>query len=718
MARTTPLADIRNIGIIAHVDAGKTTTTERILYYTGRKHTIIDIHDTKDLKTSTTTDYLEQEQKRGITIQSAAVSAFWRDKKINLIDTPGHVDFTIEVNRSLRVLDGAVVVFDGVAGVEPQSETNWRLADNYDVPRLCYVNKMDRSGANFVRCVDMIKKRLGARPLPVQIPIGSEDHFKGMVDLVEMKALVWDSDDKDAEWQSLEVTADLADKLQITVPSDRKLMSEIARYRTELVDTCLEQNDAAMEAYITDGTVPTPDILRAALRKGTLNSSFTPVLCGSSYKNKGVQQVLDAVVDFLPAPTDVASIKTVDADGTPIGERKCSDDEPFSALAFKVINDVYGALTFIRVYSGVLTKGASIQNSTRGKREKIGRMVEMFAKEANPIEEARAGDIVALVSMADTETGDTLCDDANPVVLERMRFPDPVISVSVKAKLKAEQEKFGAALGKMVRADPSLHLETDRETGQTILRGMGELHLEVTLDRMRTEFNVEGTMGEPQVAYRETFTKKIEEHYTHKKQTGGSGQFAEVWIVFEPLARSAGFEFVDATKGGSVPKEFVPAVEKGLKMQKEDGVLAHYPTVDFRATLTDGSYHDVDSNALTFEIAAKAAFREALRKASPILLEPVMRVETVTPGDHLGDVIGDLNRRRGTIQEQMERSTNIAVVALVPLSEMFGYIGQLRSMTSGRASYTMEFSHYDPVPRMVADEIIAEVAKTRAAAQA
>jgi elongation factor G len=718
MARTTPLADIRNIGIIAHVDAGKTTTTERILYYTGRKHTIIDIHDTKDLKTSTTTDYLEQEQKRGITIQSAAVSAFWRDKKINLIDTPGHVDFTIEVNRSLRVLDGAVVVFDGVAGVEPQSETNWRLADNYDVPRLCYVNKMDRSGANFVRCVDMIKKRLGARPLPVQIPIGSEDHFKGMVDLVEMKALVWDSDDKDAEWQSLEVTADLADKLHITVPSDRKLMGEIARYRTELVDTCLEQNDTAMEAYITDGTVPSPDILRAALRKGTLNSSFTPVLCGSSYKNKGVQQVLDAVVDFLPAPTDVASIKTVDADGTPIGERKCSDDEPFSALAFKVINDVYGALTFIRVYSGVLTKGASIQNSTRGKREKIGRMVEMFAKEANPIEEARAGDIVALVSMADTETGDTLCDDANPVVLERMRFPDPVISVSVKAKLKAEQEKFGAALGKMVRADPSLHLETDRETGQTILRGMGELHLEVTLDRMRTEFNVEGTMGEPQVAYRETFTKKIEEHYTHKKQTGGSGQFAEVWIIFEPLARSAGFEFVDATKGGSVPKEFVPAVEKGLKMQKEDGVLAHYPTVDFRATLTDGSYHDVDSNALTFEIAAKAAFREALRKASPILLEPVMRVETVTPGDHLGDVIGDLNRRRGTIQEQMERSTNIAVVALVPLSEMFGYIGQLRSMTSGRASYTMEFSHYDPVPRMVADEVIAEVAKTRAAAQA
>ena len=464
------------------------------------------------------------------------MSAFWRDKKINLIDTPGHVDFTIEVNRSLRVLDGAVVVFDGVAGVEPQSETNWRLADNYNVPRICYVNKMDRSGANFLRCVDMIKKRLGARPLPIQLPIGSEDHFKGMVDLVTMKALVWDSDDKDAEWQSLDVTPDLADKLGITVPADRQILADVEKYRTELIDTCLEQDDAAMEAYLEDGKAPSAEVLRKCLRKGTVTSAFTLVLCGSSYKNKGVQQVLDAVVDYLPAPTDVEAIKTVDADGEVIGERKSTDDEPFSALAFKVINDNYGALTFIRVYSGVLTKGASIQNSTRGKREKIGRMVEMFAKEANPIEEARAGDIIALVSLADTETGDTLCDAANPVVLERMRFPDPVISVSVKSKLKTEQEKFSAALGKMVRADPSLHLETDRETGQTILRGMGELHLEVTLDRMRTEFGVEGTMGEPQVAYRETITKKIEEQYIHKKQTGGSGQFAEVWITFEPLA--------------------------------------------------------------------------------------------------------------------------------------------------------------------------------------
>ena len=714
MPRTTPLADIRNIGIIAHVDAGKTTTTERILYYTGRKHTIIDIHDTKDLKTSTTTDYLEQEQKRGITIQSAAVSAFWRKKKINVIDTPGHVDFTIEVNRSLRVLDGAVVVFDGVAGVEPQSETNWRLADNYDVPRICYVNKMDRSGANFVRCCDMIKKRLGARPLPIQLPIGSEDNFKGMIDLVAMKAYVWDSDDKDAQWAVLDITADIADKLGITVPSDRKILADIERYRTELVDTCLEMDDAAMEAHLMDGQMPSEETLKACLRKGTLTSAFTPVLCGSSYKNKGVQQVLDAVVDYLPAPTDVAAIKTVDADGNPTGERGCSDEEPFSALAFKVINDAYGALTFIRVYSGVLTKGMSILNSTRGKREKIGRMVEMFAKDANPVEEARAGDIVALVSLAETDTGDTLCDSASPVVLERMRFPNPVISVSVQAKNKADQEKFNNALGKMVRADPSLHLETDRETGQTILRGMGELHLEVTLDRMRTEFNVEGTMGEPQVAYRETFTKPIQEQYIHKKQTGGSGQFAEVWIKFEPLQRGEGFQFVDETVGGSVPREYVPSVEKGLKMQMDDGVLAHFPTVDFKATLVDGSYHDVDSNALTFEIAAKACFREAIRKAGPILLEPVMKVETVTPGDYLGDVIGDINRRRGAIQDQLERGTNIAVVATVPLSEMFGYIGHLRGMTSGRASYTMEFSHYDPVPRNVADEVIAAANKPAA----
>ncbi len=708
MPRQTPLSDIRNIGIIAHVDAGKTTTTERILYYTGRKHTIVDVHATKDLKSSTTTDYMEQEQKRGITIQSAAVSVFWRGKKINVIDTPGHVDFTIEVNRSLRVLDGAVVVFDGVAGVEPQSETNWRLADNYNVPRMCYVNKMDRSGANFRRCVEMIRTRLGARPLCVQVPLGSEDNFRGMVDLVEMKAYVWFSDDKDAKWEVWEVNEEeLISKLNLTVKEDLDNIESIRGLRTELIDTCLEQDEVAMEAYLDSGEEPSADVLRACLRKGTIGGAFNPVLCGSSYKNKGVPQVLDAVVDYLPAPTDVEAIKTVDEDGNPNGERASSDDAPFSALAFKVINDTYGSMTFIRVYSGVLTKGMSVLNSTRGKREKIGRMVEMFAKEANPIEEARAGDILALVSLTETDTGDTLCDAAHPVILERMRFPEPVISVSVEPKTKGEQEKFSNALGKLVRADPSLRLETDRETGQTILRGMGELHLEVTLDRMRTEFGVEGNMGKPQVAYREAITKPIEYTYTHKKQTGGSGQFAEVKIVFEPLERGTGFEFLDETVGGTVPREYVPSVKKGLEMQKEDGVLAGYPTVDFRARLVDGKYHDVDSNALTFEIAAKACFREAMPKGAPILLEPVMKVEVVTPEDYLGDVIGDVNRRRGTVLGQLERGANIAVEANVPLNEMFGYIGQLRGMTSGRASYTMEFSHYEPVPRNVTDEIVA-----------
>ena len=708
MPRQTPLSDIRNIGIIAHVDAGKTTTTERILYFTGRKHTVVDVHATKDLKSSTTTDYMEQEQKRGITIQSAAVSVFWRGKKINVIDTPGHVDFTIEVNRSLRVLDGAVVVFDGVAGVEPQSETNWRLADNYNVPRLCYVNKMDRSGANFRRCVDMIRNRLGARPLCVQVPLGSEDNFRGMVDLVEMKAYVWFSDDKEAKWEVWEVNEDeLISKLNLTVHEDLENIKSIRALRTELIDTCLEQDEAAMEAYLDSGEEPSADTLRACLRKGTIGGAFNPVLCGSSYKNKGVCQVLDAVVDYLPAPTDVEAIKTVDEDGNPNGERLSSDDAPFAALAFKVINDTYGSMTFIRVYSGVLTKGMSVLNSTRGKREKIGRMVEMFAKEANPIEEARAGDILALVSLAETDTGDTLCDASAPVILERMRFPEPVISVSVEPKSKGEQEKFSTALGKLVRADPSLRLETDRETGQTILRGMGELHLEVTMDRMRTEFGVEGNMGKPQVAYREAITKPIEYTYTHKKQTGGSGQFAEVKIVFEPLERGTGFEFVDETVGGSVPREYVPSVKKGLEMQKEDGVLAGYPTVDFRARLVDGKYHDVDSNALTFEIAAKACFREAMPKGAPILLEPVMKVEIVTPEDYLGDVIGDVNRRRGTVLGQLERGANIAVEAHVPLNEMFGYIGQLRGMTSGRASYTMEFSHYEPVPRNVTEEIVA-----------
>ncbi|HEV7372396.1 elongation factor G [Arenibaculum sp.] len=714
MPRTTPLADLRNIGIIAHVDAGKTTTTERILYYTGRKHTVVDIHDTKDLKTSTTTDYMEQEQKRGITIQSAAVSCFWKDKKINVIDTPGHVDFTIEVNRSLRVLDGAVVVFDGVAGVEPQSETNWRLADNYRVPRICYVNKMDRSGANFRRCVDMIKNRLGARPLPIQLPLGSEDNFRGMIDLVEMKAYLWFSDEKDAKMEVWEITDDLAAKLNIDVAEDLEIIKSVSAYRQELVETCLEMDEAAMEAYLDSGEDPDAETLRACLRKGTVKSVFNPVLCGSSYKNKGVQQLLDAVVWYLPAPTDVENIATVDADGNPVGERKSSDEEPFAGLAFKVINDTYGSLTFVRVYSGVVSKGMSVLNSTRGKREKIGRMVEMFAKDMSPLDEARAGDIVAFVSLSETDTGDTLCDASKPVILERMRFPDPVISVSVEPKNKGDQEKFSTALGKMVRADPSLRLESDRETGQTILRGMGELHLEVTLDRMRTEFGVEGNMGRPQVAYRETITGPVEYTYTHKKQTGGSGQYAEVKIVFEPLERGQGFKFEDKVVGGSIPREYIPSVQKGLEVQKEDGVLAGYPTVDFKASLIDGKYHEVDSNALTFEIAAKACFREGMRKASPVLLEPVMKVEVVAPEEYLGDIIGDINRRRGLILGQLERGTNTAVEAHVPLSEMFGYIGQLRGMTSGRGSYTMEFSHYDPVPKNVAEEIVA-ASSTKAA---
>ena len=705
MARRTPLKDMRNIGIIAHVDAGKTTTTERILYYTGRSYKIGEVHDG-----AATTDYMEQEQKRGITIQSAAVTVFWKDHQINVIDTPGHVDFTIEVNRSLRVLDGAVVVFDGVAGVEPQSETNWRLADNYNVPRMCYVNKMDRSGANFRRCVDMIVNRLGARPMILSLPIGSEDNFRGLIDLVTMKALVWFSDEKDAQWEEWEITDDLAAKLKIEVKEDLDILRDIPKYRQELIDTALEQDDAAMEAYLDSGEDPAVEVLRKCIRKGTVTGAFTPVIAGSSFKNKGVPQMLDAVVWYLPSPTDVEAIKVVDEEGEVVGERHCDDDEPFAALAFKVINNQFGALTFARVYSGVAQKGMTLLNSTRGKRERIGRMVEVYAKDTNAIEECRAGDIIAFVSLAETETGDTLCDPAHPVILERMKFPDPVISVSVEPKTKGDQEKLGAALGKMVRADPSLRLELDKETGQTILRGMGELHLEITIDRIRTEFGVEAVVGRPQVAYRETITSKIEHIYTHKKQTGGSGQFAEVKMIFEPQERGEGFKFVDAIVGGSVPREYIPAVGGGIEVQKEDGVLAGFPTVDFKATLVDGKYHDVDSSALAFEIAAKACFREAIRRANPVLLEPIMKVEVVTPENHLGDCIGDLNRRRGLILGQLERGMNLAVEAHVPLSEMFGFIGDLRSMTSGRATFTMEFSHYDPVPRNVADEVIASKA--------
>jgi elongation factor G len=716
VARKTPLHLYRNIGIIAHVDAGKTTTTERILYYTGMSHKIGEVHDG-----AATTDYMEQEQKRGITIQSAAVTAYWKPGlwrgeqhagkdtyQFNIIDTPGHVDFTIEVNRSLRVLDGAVVVFDGVAGVEPQSETNWRLADNYRVPRMCYVNKMDRSGASFDKCVSMIRSRLNAVPLICQVPIGSQDNFRGMVDLLVMKAYVKMDDGKDTPYEEWDVDpAMLISKLGIDVKQDVDLLNSIPTLRTTLIETVLEHDEDAFAAYMDTFEEPSAEILKACVRKGTLIGSFTPVLCGSSFKNKGVQQMLDAVVDFLPAPTDVEAIQTVDEQGNVTGSRTCSDDEPFSALAFKVLNNQFGALTFTRVYSGVATKGTTLQNTTRDKREKIGRIVEMYADKTNDLDEVRAGDIVAFVSLKDTETGDTLCDPAHPVILERMNFPEPVISVSVEAATKADQEKLGQALNKMVKADPSLRLEVDRETGQTILRGMGELHLEITIDRIRTEYGVLANVGEPQVAYRETIKRRVEHIYTHKKQTGGSGQFAEVKIIFEPNESGKGFEFIDEISGGTVPREYIPAVQFGIETQKETGVLADFPTVDFKATLVDGKYHDVDSSALAFEIAAKACFREGMKLAQPVLLEPIMKVEVVTPDDYLGDCIGDINRRRGTILEQLTRGANLAIEAHVPLSAMFGYIGDLRSMTSGRATFTMEFSHYAECPRNIQEEVVA-----------
>jgi len=706
VAAADALANVRNIGIMAHIDAGKTTTTERILFYTGITYKIGEVHEGAAVM-----DWMEQEQERGITITSAATKCEWKGHTIQIIDTPGHVDFTVEVERSLRVLDGAVAVYDGVAGVEPQTENVWRQADKYHVPRMCFVNKLDRSGANFRRCVQMMKDRLGANAVPISVPIGSEDDFRGIVDLVEMKAYVWFSDEKDAKWETWDVTADIADKLNFTNQNDRDMLAEVPALRAELLDSALVLDDAAMEAYLESGEDPSPEVIRNCLRRGTIDGTLIPVLCGSSYKNKGVQQLLDAVVWYLPSPIEVEAIKTVDPDGNPNGERASSDEEPFSALAFKVVNDRFGSLTFVRVYSGAVAKGQSLLNTTRGKRERIGRIVEMFAKDTNDLDEARAGDIVAFVSLSETDTGDTLCDASAPVVLERMRFPDPVISVSVEPKQRADQDKFSTALGKMVRADPSLRLETDKDTGQTILRGMGELHLEVTLDRMRTEFGVEGVMGRPQVAYREAITRAVEHTYTHKKQTGGSGQFAEVKIRFEPLERGNGYKFVDNIVGGTVPREYIPSVDKGLQLQKEDGVVAGYPTVDFQATLLDGKYHDVDSNALTFEIAAKACFREGMRMAAPVLLEPVMKVEVVIPEDYLGDVIGDLNRRRGTVLGQLERGHNIAVEAHVPMSEMFGYIGELRGMTSGRGSYSMEFSHYDPVPKNVADEVIAKSGK-------
>jgi elongation factor G len=641
-------------------------------------------------------DWMEQEQERGITITSAATTCFWRDHRINIIDTPGHVDFTIEVERSLRVLDGAVTVFDSVAGVEPQSETVWRQADKYGVPRICFVNKMDRIGADFFRCVRMITDRLGAMPLVTQLPIGSESEFVGLVDLVAMKGVIWKDETLGAEFVVGDIPADMAD--------------QAAEYRSKLVELAVEQDDSAMEAYL-EGNEPDVETLKRCIRKGTIGGAFVPVLCGSAFKNKGVQPMLDAVVDFLPAPTDVPDIQGVKPESDEQMTRKSSDDEPFAGLAFKIMTDPFvGSLTFVRVYSGVLNAGTQVLNTVKDQKERVGRMLQMHANHREDLKEARAGDIVAIAGLKNTTTGDTLCEPGSPVVLERMEFPEPVIEVAVEPKTKSDQEKMGVALNRLAQEDPSFRVSVDHESGQTIIKGMGELHLEIIVDRMKREFKVEANVGAPQVAYRETITKKIEQDYTHKKQTGGSGQFARVKIRFEPLPAGGGFEFENAVVGGAVPKEYVPGVEKGLKAARETGVIAGFPMIDFKATLIDGAYHDVDSNVLTFDIAARACYREGIAKAGPKLLEPVMKVEVVTPEEYMGDVIGDLNSRRGQVMGMDSRGNARVIEAMVPLANMFGYVNNLRSMSQGRAQYTMHFDHYEQVPQAVADEVRAKMA--------
>jgi elongation factor G len=690
----TDLARIRNIGITAHIDAGKTTTTERILYYTGMSHKIGEVHDG-----NTTTDYMEQERERGITITSAAVTCEWKDHRINIIDTPGHIDFNIEVNRSLRVLDGAVFIIEGVAGVQPQSETNWRLADRYNVPRIIFINKLDRTGADFYRATATLKERLDIVALPLQLPIGIEDSFVGVVDLVRMKAVVWEGGELGARFHDEGIPADL--------------LEQAKEYRQALLDTALSVDDAAMEEYFEHGDV-SEATLKRCVKAGTISGVFRPVLCGTAFKNKGVQPLLDAVLDYLPSPLDVPGILVAAEEGEDeSAERrriKADPDAPFAGLAFKIINDKYGTLTFVRVYAGTLKSGDSVQNTTRAHRERIGRMFQMHADKRQEIKEVSAGDIAAFVGLKDTGTGDTLASANDPVVLERMAFPVPVIDISVEPRTKESIEKMTIGLQKLAAEDPSLRLRTDQETGQTILSGMGELHLEIIIDRLRREYGVDANIGAPQVAYRETITRPHTEIYTHKKQTGGSGQYAEVKLVFEPVDRNGGIVFENAVIGGSVPREYIPAVEKGIRAQADTGVLAGFPTVDFKYTLVDGKYHDVDSSALAFEIAAKAAFRDGMKKAGPIILEPIMDVEVTTPQDHVGDVVGDINRRRGMIQNQESSGSTVIVRAHVPLKEMFGYISDLRSMTKGRASFTMQFHHYDPVPRNIADEIMAKSA--------
>ncbi len=691
MARKTELKDYRNIGIMAHIDAGKTTTTERILYYTGISHKIGEVHDG-----AATMDWMEQEQERGITITSAATTCFWKKKRINIIDTPGHVDFTIEVERSLRVLDGAVAVFDSVAGVEPQSETVWRQADKYHVPRICFVNKMDRMGANFFRTVDMIVDRLGAQPLVLQLPIGFEDRFEGVIDLIKMEEIIWKDESLGAEFFSQEIRDELKE--------------EAGTWRAKMVETAVEQDDDIMEAYL-DGKEPSPEQLCVCIRRGTLAQVFTPVLNGSAFKNKGVQPLLDAVIDFLPAPVDIPSIEGISPKDDSTITRKTDDAEPLSLLAFKIMNDPFvGSLTFARVYSGRMDAGMTLLNPVKDNKERIGRMLLMHANSREDIKEAYAGDIVALAGLKNTTTGDTLCDVDKPIILERMEFPDPVIEVAVEPKTKSDQEKLGIALKRLAQEDPSFRVSSDLESGQTIIKGMGELHLEIIVDRLKREFNVAADVGPPQVAYREAITQKAEIDYIHKKQTGGAGQFARLKIIVEPCERGEGFVFKNKITGGSIPKEYIPGVEKGITSVKETGVLAGFPLTDFRVELVDGAFHDVDSSVMAFEIAARAAFREVAHRAGLKLLEPIMRVEVVTPEDHMGDVIGDLNSRRGQISETQSRGNAQVIAAQVPLASMFGYVNTLRSMTQGRAQYTMHFDHYAPVPKMVSDEVLAKSA--------
>jgi len=691
MARDYKLEDYRNFGIMAHIDAGKTTTTERILFYTGKSHKIGEVHDG-----AATMDWMEQEQERGITITSAATTTFWqgrdgKKRRFNIIDTPGHVDFTIEVERSLRVLDGAIALLDANAGVEPQTETVWRQANKYKVPRMIFVNKMDKIGADFFRCVSMIESRLGAKPVVMQLPIGAENDFAGCVDLIEMKALVWKSENLGAEWDILDIPADL--------------QAQAEEYREKLIEAAVEYDEAAMEAYL-EGEMPDNETLRKLIRKGTCAVEFFPVFCGSAFKNKGVQPLLDGVVDFLPAPVDVPAIKGIDPKTEEEIKRLSSDDEPLSLLAFKIMNDPFvGSLTFCRIYSGKLETGVSLMNTVKEKRERIGRMLQMHSNSREDIKEAFAGDIVAIAGLKETTTGDTLCDPLKPVILERMEFPDPVISIAVEPKSKADQEKMGLALNRLAAEDPSFRVRSDEESGQTIISGMGELHLDILVDRMKREFKVEANIGAPQVAYRETITREADIDYTHKKQSGGSGQFARVKITFAPNPDGDEFVFESTVVGGNVPKEYIPGVEKGIQSVMDSGPLAGFPMLGVKATLTDGAYHDVDSSVLAFEIAARAAFREGAQKAGAQLLEPIMKVEVVTPEDYMGDIIGDLNSRRGQISGTESRNIDQVITAMVPLANMFGYVNTLRSMSQGRAQYTMIFDHYEPVPQAVAQEI-------------